>query len=559
MDLFKNKNSGNNYVAMLAGVLVVGLAYFWNIDLAILREDEADTLNFARNLLNSGVPTAFDGRNVLAFENCSALSADLLSKKLPWVQYYVAALSILLFGDTLGGGRALFSLIGILCFFPLRALLQQISKFPNLIATIVLVSPQLVFFQRNARYYSLLVFLFLLLVWFVFNGGLKPIYRAIALFFISTTLMHSHQLAGCGILLGILIYQYLTFSSTRKSDAACYFFALCAWGIFNGTLSPIDGQFAWSDEIRQIGISLWIETFLRGWVAAIVDLDTSNSLPLIGCLLLAAMAYGNKEVRHRCKVVLQTPLAGCLITCTVVQIMASTITVGYETPSQYSLARYYPNSVGLLIIPLLLMLEQILDIQRFGVRKSIVPFSFFLFVSSNFATVSYWIHLLPSRIYPLSWWLPVYSEIVTPRSDGMPAALAFAGKDNSSHKITLKMQPSYFNEIAIYYAGDKFIVRPDVVDGTGCAKSVRAAMLENEFLHLMGHEAGYDFDHAEVVMAVNGQLDSSYFAYAKYKMPYISYPPHRPDGTRPELSRYRPITSDQLRGGAIYVYKKNQE
>jgi hypothetical protein len=81
------KNNFRNYLAPGLALAVIALAYLWNIDVSILREDEADTLNFSRNMLKLGSPFAFDGRNVLAFENCSALSSDLLSKKIPWAQY----------------------------------------------------------------------------------------------------------------------------------------------------------------------------------------------------------------------------------------------------------------------------------------------------------------------------------------------------------------------------------------------------------------------------------------------------------------------------------------
>src|SRR5580658_2099845 len=133
-------------------VLVVAVVYFHRLDRPPLWEDEAYTGVQARNLLHHGYPTAYDGRNVLLYENGAQLNRDLVPEEAPWAQYYLGALSLAVFGDNAAGLRVLFALAGLLAFFPLYAVLKSRVKYPDLIAAVALLAPQIVLFQRNARY-----------------------------------------------------------------------------------------------------------------------------------------------------------------------------------------------------------------------------------------------------------------------------------------------------------------------------------------------------------------------------------------------------------------------
>ncbi len=67
-------------------------------------DDEANTALFARNLLNTGKLTAFDGTNVIGFRGGVELDSHLVNIYMPPVQYYVAALGLKLLGNTTLGG-----------------------------------------------------------------------------------------------------------------------------------------------------------------------------------------------------------------------------------------------------------------------------------------------------------------------------------------------------------------------------------------------------------------------------------------------------------------------
>src|SRR5208283_5038560 len=81
-------------------LLIIALAYFYRLDKPLLWEDEAETGIAARSILHHGYPIAYDGRNVSLFENGVGLNGNLVYKKIPWSQFYVGALSLLIFGNT---------------------------------------------------------------------------------------------------------------------------------------------------------------------------------------------------------------------------------------------------------------------------------------------------------------------------------------------------------------------------------------------------------------------------------------------------------------------------
>ena len=92
------------------GFFAIAAFYLYGLDAPLLWSDEANTANFARNILQSGLPTAFDGQNLIMYDNCFELSKDLLLKRIPWLPYYLGAASIWLFGDTTEGVRLLYAL-----------------------------------------------------------------------------------------------------------------------------------------------------------------------------------------------------------------------------------------------------------------------------------------------------------------------------------------------------------------------------------------------------------------------------------------------------------------
>ena len=121
-------------------LIVIALAYFYQIDRPLLWGDEADTGVYARNILTYGYPTSYDGRNLSLYKNGYMVNKNFLRKNIPWMQFYIGALSLSIFGNDTAGLRILFALIGLAAFFPIYNVLKSQVKYPAIIAGLVLIS-----------------------------------------------------------------------------------------------------------------------------------------------------------------------------------------------------------------------------------------------------------------------------------------------------------------------------------------------------------------------------------------------------------------------------------
>ena len=104
------------WLRLLLALIVISFVYLYRLDRPLLWGDEADTGIEARNILRCGYPMAYDGRNVSVYESGSQLNRNLLCKKIPWVQYYLAAASLAVFGNNTAGLRCLFAIAGVIAF-----------------------------------------------------------------------------------------------------------------------------------------------------------------------------------------------------------------------------------------------------------------------------------------------------------------------------------------------------------------------------------------------------------------------------------------------------------
>lgn len=154
----------------LFALILLGSTYLSlvNLDYAHYWHDEGNSVVLARNLLEQGSLTGWDGRSLVAGTNGKSLNADLLEYQPP-LQYFVTAASITLFGDTPAGARALHALAGVLALVVFWLLLQRYcAREPRLALlafAFMALAAQLLLFYRHARYFSMALLLFLLLAY----------------------------------------------------------------------------------------------------------------------------------------------------------------------------------------------------------------------------------------------------------------------------------------------------------------------------------------------------------------------------------------------------------
>ena len=94
-------------------VAVLGLALLLtNLGTDYLWADEGDTAVLASSILKFGVPKAWDGITFTDSDLGARENQQLVMVGTPWVQYYVAAASFLLFGQNTFAARLPFALAG---------------------------------------------------------------------------------------------------------------------------------------------------------------------------------------------------------------------------------------------------------------------------------------------------------------------------------------------------------------------------------------------------------------------------------------------------------------
>lgn len=132
--------------------------WFYRLDLHLMWNDEIDVAIYAKNILTSGLPTGWDGRNLYAYRDGSVLNSELLGVLSPWLTHYLMALSFYVFGVTTWAARFPFALTGFLTLILIYFLVQKLFRDPGLAYAVLAISafsPTLIMFSRTARYYSL--------------------------------------------------------------------------------------------------------------------------------------------------------------------------------------------------------------------------------------------------------------------------------------------------------------------------------------------------------------------------------------------------------------------
>ncbi len=149
-------------LAATLGLLGLSNQLFW--------DDEANTAIYARNLLEFGRLTAWDGTNLLGYNYGGALGEDLGKElRVPGLPACVAAVGMFVFGETTFGGRIMFVAAGVLSVGLLAIWMRRFfgRRFPWYLPSLILaLSPAYLLFIRNCRYYALGV-TFTLLLWIV--------------------------------------------------------------------------------------------------------------------------------------------------------------------------------------------------------------------------------------------------------------------------------------------------------------------------------------------------------------------------------------------------------
>ncbi len=507
---------------ILAAITTV---YCYRLGQPLLWADEADTGIFARNVLRSGYPTAYDGRNISVADDGAQLSRGFLSKKIPWVQYYVGAASLALAGNDTAGLRLGFALLGVLTFFPLQAALRRVVPHPDLLAALALLAPQVVLFQRSARYYPILILLYAVLVWHLSAEFRSQRWRWLIAAGVMVLLFHTHPFAaGCTVIaLGLYC------AAGRREALGGYLLAsavgFASWAVWYGLLGPslASSDFAFTLIPRHFGF--WCEGLFLGTVSTVIDLDAVDCLPLLlWAAALGLLAWRDRPALRR---LLREPLVAFVLLNVAIQAVATGALFGPETLERFSILRYLPHLALFSTVAGLVVLSAALRAHGAALVAGAAV------LVCNILTFSYWVRPLP-RTVPLSWAEPTYAEILRPppnpwdsliarmRSD----ALAPGGRDHA-----LVVWPPWTEEIMNFYLGDVAFVRHSSLNP--------AAITINQEIYGFVGEAAYRRMAAppEWLVEVLPLMRTAPAGYA-LEATFSFVRPHPDNSTRPELVRH---------------------
>jgi len=126
-----------------------------------LWEDEGDTAVFARAIVRSGLPVAWDGQTLSDSDFGGRLvrfGGELVMVGTPWLCYYATAASFALFGETRAAARLPFALAGLATVALLYTGVRRVTgdRRAALAAALLLASSaQFLLFTRDSRHYAL--------------------------------------------------------------------------------------------------------------------------------------------------------------------------------------------------------------------------------------------------------------------------------------------------------------------------------------------------------------------------------------------------------------------
>jgi hypothetical protein len=155
-------------ITALAGVLV-----FWNLGGRCLWQDESETALLARSIVRTGLPIAWDGKNVVSQEMGREFGAGFLWRWSGWPQFYLTAAAFELRGESEFAARLPFAILGV-CVVPLTYLLaHRLFKSVSVARWSMLIlatSVPFLLHARQARWYAVAYLLVVLML--VFYSGM---------------------------------------------------------------------------------------------------------------------------------------------------------------------------------------------------------------------------------------------------------------------------------------------------------------------------------------------------------------------------------------------------
>lgn len=167
-------NNVKKYAKILICLIFSIILIFTKLGDAYLWADEAQTAELSANTLEFGYPSVWDGKNLISHSE-GDFNSDYVHTATPWLQFYICAASMKLFGKTNFAVRFPFAVLGVISIFMvwrLALLIYRKKSLADFIAIIATLNVPFLLYSRQCRYYAL-VFFFIITATFFYIRLIK--------------------------------------------------------------------------------------------------------------------------------------------------------------------------------------------------------------------------------------------------------------------------------------------------------------------------------------------------------------------------------------------------
>ena len=394
-----SRRAGPHWSLLL--VAAIGLVLiFTNLGANYLWADEGDTAVLASNILKFGVPKAWDGTTFTDSDYGARENQQLVMVTTPWVQYYTAAASLLIFGKNTFAARLMFAIAGWLTILLVWRLVREISDDwrPAFSAALLIAcSVQFLLYARQARYYALSMFFACWLIWIFFR--MKSPRQAVLFAIVAILLFHSHPIAGAILAaLGLMTLIFPPFFDRRR------WFWFSAGPVLLFTLPWV--VFARTGFLSMTSLPTGTGEFLVRVIQYLIEVASVTSL--IGIAVLFSVIYGRNKLKERRQsekadrltntfpTLLNTNERGLiLIIFLILLFYALEMAATQELESMRIIGLRYTSA----IIPLLAIAAAILIFKISAGRKAVWLSLTILFVLTRIGQIGPWLCWNPSGVF----------------------------------------------------------------------------------------------------------------------------------------------------------------
>jgi len=212
------KNILKKFYFLLILVLISSVFLFLNLENRFLWGDEALLGFFGKTILNYGYPSNFDGKNVI-YSDPDGKIPEVFNKPgsyvwrwQPWLMFYIMAFSINIFGSTTWSIRlfpAIFGLATVITMYFFTLKLTNNKTIANLATLLLVFFVPFYLYSRTGTYYSLSIFLSLIVLYSYLKLLNKERYSIIIFIISNILLFYTTYFPFLSIYLGIILHYII--------------------------------------------------------------------------------------------------------------------------------------------------------------------------------------------------------------------------------------------------------------------------------------------------------------------------------------------------------------